>query len=53
MFPICKKSQIIMVEIIESNVFAIISGNNHFLLIIVSDNTRPIKNDFINQMTPK
>ena len=51
MFPICRNSQIIMIEIIESKVFAIISGNSHFLLIIVSDNTRPIKNDFRNQIT--
>jgi len=51
--PPCKNSHIITLDIIELIVFAKINGNNHFLLIIVKDNTRPITKDLINQMTPK
>jgi len=51
--PPCKNSLIITLDITELRVFAKIKRNNHFLLIIVNDNTRPNIKDLINQMTPK
>ena len=48
--PPRKNSRIITLDITELIVFAKINGNNHFLLIIVKDNTRPIINDLTNHM---